>query len=342
MVAWRHVSPMSDDPPERLDGLSLNDAVEAVVAREPDRERGRVRETLATLTDDEDVVRASAVEGALDELSEVVDTAETRTELAGSELLECRMNARRYDDLDAVVSRFDALEGRMTSAESRVEGLLSELDALADGAGPDHETAAEIRRIAVAANEVQRDADELMDDVSGLERWLSEPDVRHDELDADVGGLERSLSGLAEQVEQLDAGVENYGDDAGHAVDGYHGDAGTVWVDLAFRHRAIEPLLADLRAELADLRELDERADEDDEPAGGGWDEFADRLDDAEARHGRLGDRIDALAREAWVERYGEPLSSLEATLADVEPPVDWDGVQAALDDHREAVGVPR
>jgi hypothetical protein len=99
------------------------------------------------------------------------------------------------------------------------------------------------------------------------------------------------------------------------------------------RQRVNELVVADARAELADVRTWAERAGEETADIDG----LADRLDDLESRRERLGDRLDDLARPAWREQYGEALSAVEATLDEFEPPVDFGAVQAALDDHGPA-----
>jgi chromosome segregation ATPase len=329
---------MSEDSPERLDGRPLSDAVDDVVARDSEREEQRVRETLAVITDEDDAVSAEAVEGALGEVSKVVSTPETRAELAGSELLETRMDVRPYEDIDAVASRLDGFEARMTAVESTVESLQDDLAALVDDHPPTYETAAELRRLTETANEAQAAADELMEDVEAFARWFDDPEVRYAELEGDVEGLENSLLRLSDNVEQLETGVEQYGDDAGHAVGGYDAPPDAVWADLALRHRVTAPLLADLRAEVDDLEELDERTGVEQGPYGGRPAEVRSRLDDVEELHGAVGERVDDLGDDGWRERHGESLASLDATLADVEPPVDWATVQAALDQRRDDI----
>ncbi|MFC7047116.1 hypothetical protein ACFQH6_18500 [Halobacteriaceae archaeon GCM10025711] len=113
---------------------------------------------------------------------------------------------------------------------------------------------------------------------------------------------------------------------------GAAGDDGRAWLDVAFQHRVQRLVLADVRAELADLRTWADREDIADEERTAA---VESRLDDLESRLAAADDRLDDVARPEWRERFGDRLSAFEAALDGFEPPVDWADVQAAVDEHR-------
>jgi len=300
--------------------------------RDPDE----VRATLDRVASD-GVVTRDAVEEALTETSMVVSTAETRTELASHALADAREAAAPVSDLDVVAARLDAFESRLTAVEDRSSALGADLETLVEKTGePDsvYEVAAGTRRLRAAAKRVQRDADVLQMDLESFERWLDSPETRFDEFGEDIDAVEQSLDGLAATVDEIPIIAA---DDAANS-DAVAPDAdstGTDWAVARLRHRVLGLLLADLRAELGDLRTLAERADRD---RAGRAAELGDRLDDLDTRQAGLGDRLEDLARPAWTDRFGDRVASFEAETADMEPPLDWSAVESAFEEHRPAV----
>lgn len=352
-----------DDASDSVLGRPVEDAVEAVLDRTaenpadaPDPVAADAPESAATNPRDPDEVRATlervasdgvvtrdAVEEALTETSMVVSTAETRTELASHALTDAREAAASVSDLDAVAARLDAFESRLAAVEDRSSALGSDLETLVEKTGePDsvYEVAAGMRRLRATAKRVQRDADELQMDLESFERWLDSPETRFEEFGEDVEAVEQSLDGLVATVDEIPP-IE--ADDAANS-DAVGPDADSTGVDWAvarLRHRVLGLLLADLRAELADLRTWAERADHDgraDDSAGGRADDLEDRLDALDARLTGVDDRLEDLSRPAWTDRFGDRIGSFEDETADVEPPLDWSAVESAFEEHRPAV----
>jgi chromosome segregation ATPase len=188
-------------------------------------------------------------------------------------------------------------------------------------AGDLYEIARRIRRLTTAATEVQRAADDLQFELDSFEEWLTEPDRR-------VEGLADDVEALAESVGELDEVSETLGGEGG----GPGAEARRRWVAAKVRHRVASLMIADLRAELAALRRWAER--EDAAPPSG----IEARIDDVQARHEAVGDRLDSLANPEGVARFDDRLTALEEALGAMEPPVAWGEVEAVVAEHRPEV----
>lgn len=311
-------------PPETLDGLSLDDAVDVVVARDESLDSERVRETLAVVTDEDGVVRRDAVRSSLGDLSKIVSTPETRAELAAIALSDAQEAADPVAHLDVVQARLDGFETRLAAVEARVDDLGDDLQSLVadDGSGL-YDVAADVRELTTVANRTQQAADELQVDIEAFERWVGDAAVRYDEFDEELDALDDSLSDLSATVDAVTDALAS-GDDPP-----VERDPAAAWVDTSFRHRAVGLLIDDLRHELATLRAWPGAAET--ERA----DHLAASLDDLHERWRTVGDRLDGVAPD---DRFAERLSAFESALAEFEPPVDWNEVQATLDDHRSGV----
>ncbi|WP_134669574.1 halo transducer protein [Halorussus marinus] len=320
---------------ESIEGRSVDDAVTAIVRREDGRDPEAVRAALERVATD-GVVTREGVEAALAHASKVVSTPETRVEMAAIALGDARDAAEPVTDLDSVGTRLDAFEARLASVEDRTAELGDRLDTLVGPDGADaglYETAAEIRRLTGDATRAQRAADQLKLDLESFQRWLSTPSVRVRELETDVETIEATLDDLSAAV-----------DDVGSAPAEARADStpdGAVWADATLRTRVAELLLADVRAELADLRAWADREAGDDAPGPApetDLDDLGDRLDRTDGRLTDLRGRLDGLARESWSDRFGDRLDAFEDATEGLEPPLDWAGVEAAFDEHRPAV----
>ena len=310
---------------ESVDGLPLPEAVDAVVRRDATPDRKTVRRTLERVAED-GVVSQAGVDAALGQLSKVVSTPETRLEFAEMELEDAEDAAEPVADLDVVRSRLDTFEARLAAVEDRVDALGTGLQRLVERANdPDDlfTLAVGIRRLTDDANEVHRAADDLKLDLESFQRWLDDPSDRYDELAEDVDALERALADLDGVTDEIASAVERDGDADGIAPD-------VTWVDATMRGRTLDLFLADLRAELADLRRWDGRIEATHDRA----DEVAARLDALDEQLTDVADRLDDRARPAWRDRYGDRLTALESALAEFEPPVVWGDVQAELETH--------
>ncbi|AUV83027.1 halo transducer protein [Salinigranum rubrum] len=273
-----------------------------------------------------------AVDDAFGELSKVVSTPETRTELARIAFEEATETAEPVDHIDVVRARLDRFEERLERIEAHVPELGRELSELVGDSEADlYDTAVGIQRLTTAANRAQGAADELQVDLEEFERWVANPEVRHDEFADELDALDGSLDDLAGAVDAVADARAADGDDAETDT-----DPAVVWVDTSLRHRAVGLLFADLRTELDALREWP--ASGDDGTEADRVTELDGRLDDLDARWRALGDRLEGVARPAWHERYDDVLDGFEDAVDDFEPPLDWSEVQATLDAHRGRV----
>jgi len=314
------------DHEDSLDGLSLDAAVDAVVARTGD-DPDAVRAALGRVTTD-GIVRREAVDDALAHVSKVVSTPETRVENAGMLIDDAREVAEAVAHLDSVAERLDDFEDRHAAVAARVDGLGDQLQsvvALADEPDAIYETAVEIRRLNAAANSAQHTADKLGVDAEELAAWVRNPDRRLDALHDDADAVAEFVDGVAETLDALAAG------DADADV-----DPAAVRFDAALRQRVSRLLLDDLRAEVEDLQAWSDPGPDDAHGAVDpeGLAALDDRLTGLEDRWQSISDRFDRGAME-WRERYGDRLVDFEAALDDHAPPVDWRAVESLLGEYR-------
>ncbi|ELZ28913.1 halo transducer protein [Halosimplex carlsbadense 2-9-1] len=333
----------SDERPDggTLDGLAVDEAVERVRARDPARDPEPVRTALSFAAAD-GVVSREGLRESLKLTSKVLTTAETRAELATIALDDASEAAASAPDLSTVQARLDGFEAEVAAVEDRAAALGPALQSVVD----DREDPAArfpvadgLRRVDERAREVQRTADEIQFDLEEFERWLDSHAVRVRELGEDVDALATSLDELSTAVDHIEA-LETAGDADGDIAGGRPADAdepAQTWFDATLSHRATGLSLADLRAELGDLRTWADRAGADPVEEGG-LDDLAARLDDLDRCHAELGERLDAVAESEWTDRFGEAVAAVESELDDCEPPVDWGVVQSAIEDHRDGL----
>jgi ABC-type transporter Mla subunit MlaD len=313
------------DHDDTLDGLSLDAAVDAVVARTGD-DPDAVRATLQRVTE-EGEVRRDAVDDALAHVSKVVSTPETRVENAGMLIDDAREAATAVDHLDGVAERLDDFEERHAAVASRVDDLgdrLQSVVALAGESDAIYETAAEIRRLNAAANSAQHTADELGVDAEEFEAWVRTPDRRLDALDDDADAVAEFVDGVAGTLDALSAGDADV-------------EPATVRFDAALRHRVARLLLDDLRAEVEDLRAWPDPGPDDAHGAvdAEGLAALDDRLTELGERWRSIDDRFDEGPATGWRDRYGDRVADFEATLDGHAPPVDWGAVESLLGEYR-------
>lgn len=328
---------MSDgDEADGIAGLSTADAVNAVLEENPGLDPGAVEGALQHVTRN-GVVRTAAAEATLAETAKIVATPETRLELAALALDEAREAAAPVEDVDVVSARLSRYESRLSAIEERVGTLGEDLQDLVGADFADESlfaVAREIQRIQGTANDLQHAADELQEDVESFERWLAEPAVRREELSADVDAMAESLSGIEGTLASLEERIDDTAHDPAADVDGP--DPGETWVEAAIGHRVTGLLVADVRAELADVRGLAEQLGQDDSADTHDVPSLADveaRLDDLADRRAAIGEKVEALARPVWRERFQERLAAVDDVLTEHEPPVDWGALQIAIED---------
>jgi len=319
----------ADDTTE-LAGLPIERAVDIVGTADADP--GELRETLAIVAED-GVVSRAAVDDALANASMVVTTAETRVELAGDKLDNARAAAPSTADLAFVSDRVDNFDTRLGHIETRADDLGAALQEVVSmkADGDLYEIARRIRRLTNAATELQQAADDLQLELDSFEAWLTDADRRVDELTADIDALADSLSELADVVDQLE---NSDADDDGNDSDDTNPESETAsrWAAAMVRHRVLSLLLTDLRAELTAIQTWAER-EAVTSPSG-----IEPRLDEIQDDHTALGERLTACADPEWRARFDEQLTALEEALTEMEPPVVWADVDAAVAEHRPAV----
>ncbi|SEL26214.1 halo transducer protein [Haloferax larsenii] len=322
----------ASDTPKRIVGLSKDDAVDALLTEDESRDPEYVRAVLDHVTDDDGVVTQSAVDSAVTDTSMMLSTAETRVELAEIALSDAEEEASDVTDVDAVRTRLDSFEETVTAAEKRVSALGSELQSLSHWQRDDRpvfDLVTELRDVASDAQTVQMVADDTQLELEDFERWLTDHDLRRRDLDTDVDALEQSLDDISRTRENISSVVSD--SDSSDELDG--DDAAHAWYEAALRCRVVPLLVADVRAELDDLRELARRDDVDET---GGLDDIGERLDDIDARVERLTEQLDSFAQSAWTDRYGDDLDAFQSALDEFEPPVSWGAVQETLDQYRQ------
>ena len=300
---------------EDVVGRTTDEAVETIVARDQTREPDAVRRALDPVTED-GVVTEAAVESTVSDTSKVVATAETRVELAGIAYESACETADGVADLGVVASRLDDVTDRLDAVESRLADLQVDLRrpvGRLEDASAVYELAVELREVASAAQGVVRTADGLQLDLEQVETWVRRPAVRYDEFREDVEFTEGALDDL----EAAAAGIPESADTPANE-----------WADAVMRVRVTDLLLADLRAELDDLREWAEREDDPFRES------LASDLDALRERRRGLAARLDDVARPAWVDRFDGRLSDLD----ELEPPVDWGTVERTYETHRGRV----
>jgi len=325
-----HMTMTASGDTANLDGLPVDQAVDIVADETADPDT--VRETLGIVAQDGVVCRAG-VDDALANASKVVMTAETRAELAGSKLDEIREMAASVPEFDLVSARLsefaDRLEAIETQADELSDAVQDALELKADGEL--YAAAQRIRQLTTAATEVQRAADDFQFELDSVESWLTDADRRAEELAADVEAVAESIAELdaaVDSIERDDGGSES-DDGSEHDDGGSDSEAAHTWAAATVRYRVVSLLIADLRAELAALRTWAER-DGETPPSG-----IESRIDELQASHEALGERLDTCAEPAWSTRFGEQLAALDEQLEGIEPPVSWLDVEAVVEEHR-------
>ncbi|WP_299332534.1 hypothetical protein [Haloplanus sp.] len=315
------------DHDDSLDGLSLDEAVDAVVDRTGD-DPDTVRAALKRVTE-EGAVHHEAVDDALAHVSKVVSTPETRVENAGMLIDDAREAAAAVDHLDGVGERLDDFEKRYAAVASRVDDLGDQLQSVVDLASDPntiYEAAAEIRRLTAAANSAQHTADKLGVDAEEFEAWVRTPDRRLEALGDDADAVAGFIDDVAETLDALAAGD----------VDA-DTDPAAVGFDAVLRHRVARLLVEDLRADIDDLRAWPDPGPDD---AHGAVDAESlavldDRLASLEDRWRSIDDRFNGELAIEWRDRYGGRLADFEVALDDHVPPVDWRAVESLLGEYR-------
>ena len=320
-----------------LEGMAQEDAVEAVVAADPSRDRTLVRDALEYVTS-EGVITPSALDAATPVMAQKVSTAKERATETQFELTKARDAAQPVADLSTVAARLDTYEQEVSVLLERADELDARHEALTDRIeDPDslYAVAEEVRQVVDEAVSIVDTAVLLATDIHEFAGDLDDPESWVNDVQQDCNAVEETVDAIAAVVEALPA--EGADAEAGADVDDLDwGDRdvepAVAWFDATLRTELVALMVADLRAELDDLRTWAERDDD-----IGDWyaESIADRLDGLEDRQTDLADGLDALARPTWTDRFDDRLDDFGSDIADLEPPVDWVEMQATLEAYR-------
>lgn len=320
---------MSGDDPPAVDvaGMQLEAAVEAVLEADESRDRTLVRDALEWFTED-GVVTWSAGDQAVPRATQVASTAEQRTSMASMELAQARDDAEAVADLPTVESRLADFESELSVLSERVSELNDRVDALTERV----ETAGSVYPVAVEVRDVVDESESVRDTAMALVEAIEEFEDDLDDPEGWVRGVRRDLVAVEDSLDALESVADSLESETEGESDGWTAevDPAVAWFDATLRATVVDLMVADARAELADLRTWADRED-------ASWfpDDVDDQVGTVEDRQDALVTRLDGVARPEWRERFDDRRADFEREVADVEPPVDWRELQATLDRYR-------
>lgn len=315
-----------------VEGMALEDAVEAVVAADASRDPEHVREALEYVTEDGVVTRSALDEvGAV--LAQNVSGAKEQCSEAQLKLTNAREVAEPVADLETVERRLDTYEREMRTLTEQAEELAARHDALTDryeGPYPLHVVAEEFRAVFDEAQRIEARVYGFKEELEEFEVDVNDPEVWINDVQQDLNVVEDALDAVAAAVEALPAQDADVADDWDWADRDV--DPPVVWYDATLRVEHAALLLADLRMEMDDLQVWGERKEEFET-----WyaEAVADDLETATERRAELADQLDTLARPAWTDHFGDRLEDFEAELDGLGSSVDWVEMQAVLEAYR-------
>ena len=294
----------------------LDELVDAVSER-TDEEPESIRTWLDPFTEDGTVTPA-AIESSVTDVAQVLATAETRVDLATRTHEAATAAADDAPDLDVVAVRRRAFGDRLADLRADVAALgdrLGEAGSGLDSPVSMYRAAVDLHEITTDAQDVVRVAHDLETELEAFEAWVNSANRRRHGLVDEIDAAEESVAAVAETVASL---RESDDPDPERRF------------EATLQTRVLELVVADLRAEAADLRAW---ADRDGVSFLGDVDA---RLDDLEAA---VADHADALADGPdWDDRFDERLDTLDAELDAVEPPVAWARVDETVAAARSAL----
>lgn len=316
---------MDEDDAPGLVGLPVETATQRVVETEGHDSR-RVREQLTEISEDGTITRA-AVEDALADLSKVVATPETRIEIARRALSDAREAATPVSDTDHIASRLREFEATLSALEERVDALGTRLSSLVEQSrDPDdlYAVAESIKELRAGALDAQRGADSLAVEIEEFERTLRRPDEWADELHEDIDAAEQSMEELLDAADSLS-------DAANDSADG--GNPARRWADLSVQQRTQRLVVDDIGAERDALEQMAAHAGIDDVGDG-----IETRLDELDALCAEVGHRLDEVSEPSWRHAHDETIRSFARTVAEFEPPIDWERLQAEVETYHQRI----
>ena len=246
----------------------LDELVDAVSER-TDEEPESIRTWLDPFTEDGTVTPA-AIESSVTDVAQVLATAETRVDLATRTHEAATAAADDAPDLDVVAVRRRAFGDRLADLRADVTALgdrLGEAGSGLDSPVSMYRAAVDLHEITTDAQDVVRVAHDLETELEAFEAWVNSANRRHHGLVDEIDAAEESVAAVAETVASL---RESDDPDPERRF------------EATLQTRVLELVVADLRAEAADLRAW---ADRDGVSFPGDVDA---RLDDLEARVAEL------------------------------------------------------
>lgn len=294
----------------------IDELVDAVVDQ-TDEDPDSIRTWLDPFTEDGTVTPA-AIESTVTDVSQILATAETRVDLATRTCESATDAADAAPDLDVVDVRRRAFEDRLADLRADVDALGGDLGGATDDLDSPvavYRAAVDLHEVTTEAQRIVRVAHDLETELEAFEAWLNSANRRHDALVDDVEAAEESAAAVAEALDSLRSASDPEPE---------------RWFDATVQNRVLEVVVADLRAEAADLRAW---ADD----AGHSFPtDVADRIDGVADRAAA---NADALAEGPSLDgRLGNHLDALESELSTVEPPVAWARVDETVTEARRGV----
>ncbi|OYR59246.1 hypothetical protein [Halorubrum halodurans] len=290
--------------------IPVDDLVEAVADR-TDEDPDAIRRALDPFVDD-GIVAAEAIESTVSDVSQILATTETRIDLASRAYEDASAAADDAPDLDAVSVRLERFADRLSDLRDRRDDLGAALGEAGDP--PDtpegiHASAVDLRETAAEAQRLVRVADDLATELERFEAWVGSADRRRRGFETDLADAEESLDSLSTTVRDLDADEPSP----------------DRLFDAVVQAEVLGLVVADLRAEAADLDEWAERED------ASFPEELHDRVDGADRKLAALAATLEDRRAATSDDRVDERIEAVVADLDAFDPPVAWDRVEETI-----------
>jgi len=251
--------------------------------------------------------------------AEDVDAAESRLRdlLAGVETADREHNQVRAQ-VEEFESQFETLRAELSAAGDRLDAAPT-----APASAADLYTGAE-RLVACerAVHEVAHGLHHVDQALDEFESWLHDPAARIDAFRDELEGFERYLDNTGGLLDRIEAG------------EGDEDRAFDRWLAAYHLQQTMGVILDELRLDGDELSAWLNRQD-------GAYDDdlaaIRDRVTDLVARHETCSERLEMTAdsmdgfEESW-SAVAASVEAFEAALDELEPPVDWAGVESRLD----------
>jgi hypothetical protein len=290
--------------------IPVDDLVETVVDR-TDEDPDAIRRALDPFVDD-GIVAAEAIESTVSDVSQILATTETRIDLASRAYEDASAAADDAPDLDAVSVRLERFADRLSDLRDRRDDLgvvLGEASDPPDTPEGIHASAVDLRETAAEAQRLVRVADDLATELERFEAWVGSADRRRRAFETDLADAEESLDSLSTTVRDLDADEPSP----------------DRLFDAVVQAEVLGLVVADLRAEAADLDEWAERED------ASFPEELHERVDETERERAALAATLETRRAATSDDRVDERIEAVVADLDAFDPPVAWGRVEETI-----------